>query len=138
MKKFILILATISIAGLSSADIQAPPAEKNTFVRKLSRSISNIFYGISEMPNSYAKTEIDGGTAEFSYATVHGAGKTLARLGYGLYELVTFPFPSYKGTYRAPYEPAVRASTHPATGFMDFPPEVGFVSGVMSNRYQVD
>ena len=138
MKKFILILATASIAGLSCADIQAPPAEKHTFVRKLSRAVSNIVYGVSEMPNSFAKTELDGGTAETSYAVIHGAGKTAARLGYGLYELVTFPFPSYKQGYRAPYEPIVRASTHPATGFMEFPPEVGFVSGTAANRYQVD
>ncbi len=137
MKKIFLILATISIAGLSTADIQAPPAEKHTFVRKLSRAVANIAYGVTEIPTDFKITEKEGGGSEFTYAAVHGTGKTLARLGYGLYELVTFPFPSYKYGYRAPYDPVVRGSTHPSTGFMEFPPELGFVSGNPHNRYQV-
>lgn len=137
MKKTILILMTVGIAGLSMADFQAPPAEKNGHIRKLSRALSNMIYGITEIPNSWAKVNREeGGSAAASYGTINGARKTVARLGFGIFELVTFPFPAYKGTYKAPYAPSIRESTHPSTGYLEFPPEWGFVSGVQHNREQ--
>ena len=138
MKKLILILATVSIAGLSTADIQAPPAEKHGVLRKLSRAISNIVYGVTEFPGQWAKSELEGGLSEQAgYGTVYAAGKTVARLGFGVYELVTFPIATFKGTYRPPYPESIRESSHPSTGFFEFPPEMGFVSGTQINRYQV-
>jgi putative exosortase-associated protein (TIGR04073 family) len=138
MKKLMLILATAAIAGLSTADIQAPPAEKHGVLRKLSRAVSNIVYGVAELPTQWVKSEFEGGTSEQAgYGTVYGAGKTLARLGFGVYELVTFPVPTYKGTFRAPYPESIREATHPQTGFFEFPPEVGFISGTQINRYSV-
>jgi putative exosortase-associated protein (TIGR04073 family) len=139
MKKTILILLTVGIAGVSMADFQAPPAEKNGPIRKLSRALSNLVYGSSEIPLSIAKTERDeGGAASTSYGVVSGVRKTVARLGFGVFELVTFPFPAYKGTYKAPYPESIRNSTHPLTGYLEFSPELGFVSGVQHNREQWD
>lgn len=137
MKKTILILLTVGIAGLSMADFQAPPAEKNGPIRKLSRAISNIVYGVTEIPNQFLKTDREeGGPAAGSYGLVHGTRKTVARLGFGIFELVTFPFPVYKDGYRQPYPERLRESTHPSTGYLEFPPELGFVSGVQHTRGQ--
>ncbi|RYD35310.1 MAG: exosortase system-associated protein, TIGR04073 family [Verrucomicrobiaceae bacterium] len=137
MKKTILILMTVGIAGVSMADFQAPPTEKNGPIRKLSRALSNIVYGVTEIPTQFAKTtREEGNSAAASYGLVHGTRKTVARLGFGIFELVTFPFPAYKGTYKAPYPESLRESTHPSTGYLEFPPEFGFVSGVQHNREQ--
>lgn len=138
MKKLLILLLTAGIAGLSMADIQAPPGAKYGPFRKLSRALANLVYGVTEIPVQWARSEEEGGASEqVAYGTVYGSGKTLARFGYGIYELITFPFPSYKGGWRPPYHPEQRESTHPSTGFLEFPPEVGFISGVQHNRAQV-
>lgn len=138
MKKFLLILLTAGIAGIGTADIQSPPAYKHGMLRKLSRAVANLGFGYTEIPVQWARSEIEGGASEqVAYGTIYGAGKTVARVGYGLFELVTFPFPAYKGTYRPPYAPAIREAYHPSTGLLEFPPEVGFISGVVHNRTQV-
>lgn len=137
MKKTILILLTMAIAGFSAADIQAPPQEKHGPLRKLGRALSNIVYGATEIPQQWQKsTREEGNSAAASYGTVLGTGKTIARVGFGIFELVTFPFPAYKGTYRPPYPEHVRNSTHPSIGYLEFPPELGFVSGTLINREQ--
>ena len=138
MKKTLILLLTIGIAGISMADFQAPPAAKHTVLRKLSRALANIVYGVTEIPVQWVRSDYEGGSSEAAaYGTVYGGGKTLARLGYGIYELITFPFPSYKGGFRPPYNPEIREATHPSTGFLEFPPEVGFISGVQHCRVQV-
>jgi putative exosortase-associated protein (TIGR04073 family) len=138
MKKLLILLLTAGIAGLGMADIQAPPQQKYGPVRKLSRAVANIVYGVTEIPVQWARSEQEGGSSEaFAYGTIFGGGKTVARLGYGIYELITFPFRTYKGTYRPPYHPDVREATHPSTGYLEFPPEVGFISGVQHCRTQV-
>ena len=137
MKKTILILLTVGIAGLSMADYQAPPSEKNGPIRKLSRSLANIIYGVSEIPVQWSKTNREeGGTSAATYGLIHGTRKSVARLGFGIFELVTFPFPVYKGGYKMPYPERLRESTHPSTGYLEFPPELGFVSGNQYNREQ--
>ena len=138
MKKLLILLLTFGIAGLSMADFQAPPGAKYGPVRKLSRALANIVYGVTEIPVQMVRSDIEGGNSEAaSYGTLFGTGKTLARLGYGIYELITFPLPTYKGGYRPPYPPSRREATHPSTGFLEFPPEVGFISGVQHCRTQV-
>ena len=138
MKKLLIILLTAGIAGLSMADIQAPPATKYGPLRKLSRAVANIVYGVTEIPVQWARSEQEGGNSEqVGYGTIYAGGKVLARLGYGIYELITFPFPTYKGGYFPAYHPSLREATHPSTGFLEFPPEVGFISGVQHCRTQV-
>ena len=120
------------------ADFQAPPAAKYGSLRKLSRALANIVYGVTEIPVQMVRSDQEGGSSEaFAYGSVYGTGKTLARLGYGIYELITFPLPTYKGGFRPPYAPGIREATHPSTGFLEFPPEVGFISGVQHSRTQV-
>ena len=60
--------------------------------------------------------------------------RTVVRLGYGLYELVTFPFPSYKGTYKPPYYK--KDYINPVYGYSEFPPQVGFASESGYSRTQ--
>ena len=139
MKKLALIILTAGIAGLSMADIQAPPGSKYGSVRKLSRALANICYGVTEIPVMWEQTEYEGGSTEQnSYALVYAGGKTIARVGFGVYELITWPFRTYKGGYRPPYQPEIREATHPTTGYLEFPPEVGFISGVQHCRTQVN
>ncbi len=52
-----------------------------------------------------------------------GSFRGFARMGFGWYELATFPFPTYKGSYR----PFYRDNVPWIHGGMDeFPPELGF------------
>ena len=138
MKKLLLLLLTAGIAGVGTADIQSPPGYKHGMLRKLSRAVANLAYGSTEIPVQWSRSELEGGASEqVAYGTIYGAGKTVARVGYGLFELVTFPFPAYKGTYRPPYAMGIREAYHPSTGLLEFPPEVGFISGVVHTRSQV-
>ncbi len=139
MKKLLILVLTAGIAGISMADFQAPPASKYGSIRKLSRGLANICYGVTEIPVMWEKTEFTGGSTEqSSYGLIYSGGKTIARFGFGVFEVITFPFPAYKGGYRPPYGPDIREATHPHTGYLEFPPEVGFVSGVQHCRTQVD
>ncbi len=138
MKKLLILLLTFGVAGLSLADFQAPPAAKYGPLRKLSRALANIVYGVTEIPVQMVRSDQEGGSSEaFAYGAVYGTGKTLARFGYGIFELITFPVPMYKGGFRPPYPADRREATHPSTGFLEFPPEVGFISGVQHCRTQV-
>jgi putative exosortase-associated protein (TIGR04073 family) len=137
MKKLVLILLTAAVASISMADFQAPPGSDYTRVRKLSRALANIVYGITELPNNWDRTASGaGGSVSFSYGTVHSVHKICTRVGYGLYELVTFPFPTFKGGYRQPYH--TKEAVNPYRGFQEFPVEVGFTSGMVNCRDQVD
>lgn len=68
---------------------------------------------------------LEGNSAAFSYGVVRGLGRTFARLGYGIYDTVLFPIPTYKGTYAPPYRSNV---TWINSGYSEFPPELGFES----------
>ena len=111
------------------ADIQAPPGSKYTSERKLGRAIANILYGVSEIPETVARvSRKDGGKAGWSFGLVEGTRKAYKRLGYGFYELFTFRCPTYKGTFKPPYEKCgtdARIEMDPFKGFSEFPPELG-------------
>ena len=137
MKKLSLVLVTIAIAafsvvGSSTADIQDPPAGRYGKIRKLSRAVSNILYGSAEIPNSWLRTSYaEGATAAASFGTVNGAVRTIHRFGYGIYELLTFPFPTYKDGFKTPYESNY---VEPESGMNEFPPELGFMSDAQYGR----
>ena len=129
MKRFtICILAAIvtTAGSIALADIQAPPGARYGVFRKLSRGLSNIFYGASEIPYSWNKARrFEGSSAAFSYGLIHGAERTIVRLGYGFYEVVTFPFPTYKKGYKPPAPSQFRRAD---LGYSEFPPSLGFSS----------
>ena len=131
----LLLVATLTLGSLAIADIQAPPKFQWNWSRKLSRSLANLAYGSTEYPITWQKNlKSDGANAAATALVVDGTARTVVRLGYGLYELVTFPVPTYKGGYRPPYYKNERFNTW--TGYQEFPPQVGFTSQSTYSRDQ--
>ncbi len=118
----ILILAL----GTACADIHMPPAAEQGPTRKLSRGFSNLLFSSSEISYQIATVNEDyGNNAAATYGFVRGVGRTFSRLGYGIYEIFTFPFPTHKGKYTAPYRSEDIWLT---AGYTEFPPELGWES----------
>ena len=132
--------ALLVFAGMAAADIQAPPASTYTPSRKLGRALSNILYGIMEVPEQmFRKTDDYGRKAGFTYGTVDGSRRALQRLGYGFYELFTFAAPTHRGTFRPPYQRCGedhRIEMNPHDGLSEFPPELGFETYFKHSRTQ--
>ncbi|MDB4054527.1 exosortase system-associated protein, TIGR04073 family [Akkermansiaceae bacterium] len=125
----ILIAFVVTSAGVM-ADIQAPPGSTYTSSRKLGRAVSNIIHGLVEIPEQMVrKTEQYGSTAGWTYGVVDGSRRAFKRIGYGFYELFTFHCPTYKGTFKPPYERCGedhRIEMNPHDGMSEFPPTLGF------------
>jgi putative exosortase-associated protein (TIGR04073 family) len=141
MKKLAFIAATLStLTVFVSADIHAPPGHTYTAERKLGRALSNIVYGFIEIPEQIVrKNEQYGRKAGFSYGAVDGTSRALRRLGYGFYELFTFTCPTYRGTFKPPYERCgednrIEMNVH--DGLSEFPPELGAESYFDHTRSQ--
>ncbi|MFC7336776.1 exosortase system-associated protein, TIGR04073 family [Haloferula chungangensis] len=141
MKK-LLIAATamLALGSIASADIQAPPGHAYTSTRKLGRAVSNILYGVIEIPEQIVrKNEAYGRKAGWSFGVVDGTNRGLQRLGYGFYELFTFTCPTYRGTFKPPYESGGmdnRIEMNPTDGLSEFPPELGFETYFRHTRSQ--
>lgn len=141
MKKLLVIATTFAaISSVAMADIQAPPGSTYTASRKLGRALSNIVYGFVEIPEQIVrKDDAYGRNAGYSYGIIDGASRGMRRLGYGFYELITFTCPTYRGTYKPPYERCGadnRIEMNPHDGLSEFPPELGFENGFQHTRTQ--
>lgn len=124
MKAAVTLLAVLAIGGTAFADIQQPPASDYGPTRKLGRGLGNVAFGVSEIPDSiFGVNYSEGNSAAWSYGLVRGVGRTFARLGYGLYEMATFPVPTVKGSYRPPYKSIIPWING---GYEEFPPELGW------------
>lgn len=118
------LLLLLAFAGTAFADIQAPPASDYGPTRKLGRGLSNIAFGITEIPDSIqAVNYAEGNSAAWGYGLVRGVGRFLARAGYGIYEVALFPFPTKNGTYYPAYRSDIPWIN---SGYQEFPPELGF------------
>lgn len=131
MKRLICILTALIVTSTGvMADIQAPPGSTYTSTRKLGRAISNILYGFMEVPEQIVrKNEQYGRKAGWTYGAVDGSRRAFKRMGYGFYELFTFHYPTYKGTFKPPYERCGedhRIEMNPHDGLSEFPPTLGF------------
>jgi putative exosortase-associated protein (TIGR04073 family) len=100
--------------------------------RKLGRALSNIVYGFMEIPEQIVRKDAQyGRKGGFAYGSVDGTSRAMRRLGYGFYELFTFTCPTYRGTFKPPYERCGednRIQMNPSDGLSEFPPELGFES----------
>jgi len=141
MKKILLVATSIfALSGFVAADIQSPPGSHYTSTRKLGRAISNILYGFIEIPEQIVrKNEQYGRKAGWSYGAVDGTNRAFRRLGYGFYELFTFSCPTYRGTFKPPYEKCgqdnhIEMNVH--EGLSEFPPELGFETYYNHTRSQ--
>lgn len=125
--KALLSLALVSLLSTTAfADIQDPPANEQGPTRKLGRGFANVMWGWSELFINPAEiNERDGNAAAWSYGGIKGAGRFFFRMGAGVWEIVSFPFATNKGTYKAPYKSNV-PWIH--GGYDEFPPELGFES----------
>ncbi len=124
MKTLLLSLTTIALATTAFADIQDPPMNDQGPTRKLGRALSNLAFGLSELPTSMQLiNDRDGNAAAATYGVVKGVTRSLFRVGAGAYELFTFPFASYRSSYRAPYKSNVPWIN---SGYEEFPPELGW------------
>ena len=123
MKSLLTILLAVAFGAVAYADIQAPPMSQQGPTRKLGRGFSNVLFGWTEIPLAmYDVNETEGNAACFGYGLVKGIGRSFMRFGTGWYDIVTFPAPCYKSSYRAPYE----ANTPwKLNRYTEFPPEVG-------------
>jgi putative exosortase-associated protein (TIGR04073 family) len=126
MKKLLLSLTAAALASTAMADIQDPPMNDQGPTRKLGRAIGNMVFGITEFPVTLCQiNDREGNSAAGSYGVVRGVGRVFARFGAGVYEFVTFPFPTTRGSYRP-----VLKSNIPWIhgGYEEFPPELGWNS----------
>ncbi len=123
MKTLLTIALVAGFAAIVCADIQDPPANDHGPTRKLGRGLSNAVFGWSELPVTVATiNEHEGNAAAAGYGVVRGVGRSFARFGVGLYELLLFPFPVNRGTY-LPILPSDVHRIH--AGYSEFPPELG-------------
>ena len=126
MKFLLTILLAVAFGAVAYADIQAPPMTDMGPTRKLGRGISNVLFGFTELPSTICKVNNrQGNSAGIGYGVSKGLGRSLFRFGIGWYEIVTFPAPCYKSSYRAPYRSNVPWVNG---GFEEFPPELGWNS----------
>ena len=127
----------LTLTATAFADIQAPPASDYGPTRKLGRGIGNIAFGASEIIDQMTAVNYsEGNSAAFSYGLVKGVGRFFARLGYGVYEVALFPFPTQHGTYYPPYRSDIPWIN---SGYQEFPPELGFDTKYNYSRtYQRD
>jgi len=126
MKKLLCFLLLTCVTAAVYADIQDPPANDQGPTRKLGRGLSNLVFGITELPVTLCTVNtVEGNSTAAGYGMVKGVGRTFARIGVGFMEIVTFPMPTTNGTYRTPL-----ASDIPWIhgGYAEFPPELGWES----------
>ncbi len=140
MKKILAIVTTcVALSGIAAADIQAPPGSTYTSARKLGRAIDNILFGFMEIPEQMVRKNDLYGRKALGYGVVDGSSRALRRLGYGFYELFTFTCPTYRGTFKPPYEYCGsdnRIQMNPHDGLSEFPPELGADGGWSHTRGQ--
>jgi putative exosortase-associated protein (TIGR04073 family) len=131
----LMLVGALTMGSLAFGDIQSPPAGRWTWSRKLSRALANICYGTTEYPYVWGRVKHqDGGNAAAASFVVDGTVRSVVRLGYGLYELVTFPCPTYKDGYRPPYK--VKDNLDYWHGYSEWPPQVGFIGESNFSRTQ--
>lgn len=123
--KSLLSLALLSmLAATAFADIQDPPINDQGPTRKLSRGLANILFGFGEMVQQPTiMNEREGNNAAFTYGIVKGTGRFVARSFYGIWEVLTFPFPTNRGSYKQPYRSNIPWING---GMEEFPPELGW------------
>jgi putative exosortase-associated protein (TIGR04073 family) len=123
MKTPLVAALVLGFAATVLADIQDPPSNDYGPTRKLGRGLSNVVFGIAELPVTIARVNNrEGNSAAASYGVVRGIGRSYLRFHAGLFEMFSFPFPVNHGTYY-PILPSHIRYIH--AGYEEFPPELG-------------
>src|SRR4029078_12593377 len=123
MKRLIVFGVSVIFSATAFADIQDPPSNDYGPTRKLGRGLSNLFLAPTEIPTTIAKVNKDeGNAAAAGYGVIKGFGRSAARHGAGLLELLTWPFPVWHESYY-PLLPSDIPYIH--GGYAEYPPELG-------------
>lgn len=123
MRPCVVAALLIAFAATCRADIHDPPSNDYGPTRKLGRGLSNLVFGITELPTTIAKVNQDeGNSAAAGYGVVRGVGRSAMRMQAGIFEILTWPFPVVRGTYF----PVLESDVHWIhAGYKEFPPELG-------------
>ena len=123
MKTLLTVALLMAVAAMCRADIHDPPSNDYGPTRKLGRGISNLLFGITELPTTIAKVnDTEGNSAAAGYGVVRGVGRSVMRMQAGIFEILTFPIPAVRGTYF----PVLESDVHWIhAGYKEFPPELG-------------
>ena len=123
MKTLLTVALLMAVAAMCRADIHDPPSNDYGPTRKLGRGISNLLFGVTELPTTIAKVnDTEGNSAAAGYGVVRGVGRSVMRMQAGIFEILTFPIPAVRGTYF----PVLESDTHWIhSGYKEFPPELG-------------
>lgn len=133
MKKFLCLLLVTGFTVMALADIQDPPGNDFGPTRKLGRALSNIFLPVTELPYTFEEVnEHEGNSAAWTYGLVKGWGRVFYRTGAGWAELLTWPLPAYKGSYKPFYKSDIPWIN---SGYAEFPPEMGYETKYHYSRY---
>lgn len=107
-----ICLITVAAACLLTAGCAGPE-------RKLGRGVNNLteFARMGELRRSIEQTALfEGPDTAYTSGFIHGINRSLARTAVGVYEVVTFPIPSYdpiilpaKPVYPDSYKPQMLA-----------------------------
>ena len=126
MKRLLLSLTVALLAGPAMADIQDPPMHDYNATRKLGRAWGNILYSSGEVALTMQRvSDLEGDAAGASYGFIKGMGRWGVRFGAGIYEFITFPFPTNRHSFR----PVLRSNIPWVNGgYEEFTPEFGFQS----------
>ncbi len=120
------LLLALSLAVTLQADIQSPPSSEQGPTRKLGRGLANLCFAVTDWSNTIGEVnDEEGSSAAYGYGIVKGAGRFFARTGVGLFEVLTFPFPTNKGKYTPILHDDVNWIHG---GYEEFPPELGWES----------
>ena len=100
-KSLVLLLLILFAVGVMPRAAAAEDKSTNSRlsvilppVMKLSRGIANVAFSPLELPISWNEVNNDqGGIAGITYGTLKGIGCIFARIGVGIVDIVTFPFP---------------------------------------------
>ena len=126
MKSLLSFLLVVAFGAAAYADIQSPPQVDMGPTRKLGRGVTNVIFGNTEILAQMDEVNFqEGNNVVVGYGLIKGVGRTMFRLGVGVWEIATFPAPFYKCSYRQPY-PSNIPWIH--GGYQEFPPEIGWES----------
>ena len=91
MKKTLALLGAVLVAGLLATGCAGPE-------RKLGRGFNNTYelVRMGEMRRTVEQAALFEPEARYTTSMVKGFNRSLARTGIGIWEIVTFPFPSYE------------------------------------------
>ena len=116
MRKPIVHLAVVVAVAMFSSGCAGPE-------RKLGRGLNNLteFVRGGEIRRSMEQTALwDGPATVYTTGFLRGFNRSVARTGIGLYEVVTFPFPSYEPSLapkrRLYPDPSIATTKYPYGG----------------------